>query len=80
MKQFCSNKNDDYSWNLNFCEFIDFYAYALDIFQVHTADANHTGYKHVVQLTDDFKIVGINGSRILCGQVTWLDPQSIIKE
>ncbi|XP_020606027.1 SRSF protein kinase 1-like isoform X2 [Orbicella faveolata] len=31
---------------------------------VHTADANHTGYKHVVQLTDDFKIVGINGSHI----------------
>ena len=34
--------------------------------QVHTADTDHTGYKHVVQLTDDFKIVGINGSRILC--------------
>lgn len=31
---------------------------------VHTADTDHTGYKHVVQLTDDFKIVGINGSHI----------------
>ncbi|XP_022795163.1 SRSF protein kinase 3-like isoform X2 [Stylophora pistillata] len=31
---------------------------------VHTADLTHTGYKHVVQLTDDFKIVGINGSHI----------------
>ena len=48
----------------------NYYTYALDIFLVHTADANHTGYKHVVQLTDDFKIVGINGSRILYGQVT----------
>ena len=37
----------------------------VDFFQVHTADSDHTGYKHVVQLTDDFKIVGINGSRIL---------------
>ncbi|XP_015774598.1 PREDICTED: SRSF protein kinase 1-like [Acropora digitifera] len=31
---------------------------------VHTADADDIGYKHVVQLTDDFKIVGINGSHI----------------
>lgn len=31
---------------------------------VHTADTDHIGYKHVVQLTDDFKIVGINGSHI----------------
>ena len=37
----------------------------VNFFQVHTADTDHTGYKHVVQLTDDFKIVGINGSRIL---------------
>ncbi|EDO38245.1 predicted protein, partial [Nematostella vectensis] len=31
---------------------------------VHTADPKHHGHKHVVQLTDDFKIVGINGSHI----------------
>ncbi|KAK3740601.1 hypothetical protein QZH41_009719, partial [Actinostola sp. cb2023] len=31
---------------------------------VHTADPNHHGHRHVVQLTDDFKIVGINGSHI----------------